>query len=134
MDTKKFIIASVAATVTLFLTGFLFYGLLLREFMEAHSTPGLMKDVPLLFPVVLGELMMAMFLTLVFIRWGDLRSFGEGVKAGAMLGLTFSFGLNLVFYGTMNMIEPIAILPDTLANTVRLSFAGGVIGLVLGRP
>jgi len=134
MDVKKFTIASVGAGITLFLTGFVFYGILLRDFMESHSAPGLMKEVPMMFPLILGELMMAMFVTLVLMHWDGAESFGGGLKAGALLGISFAFGLNLVFYATMNMLEPIAILPDTLVHTVRLGLAGGVIGLVLSRP
>ena len=63
MDAKKFAIASVAGGVMLFLTGFVFYGVLLSEFMEANAAPGLAKDMPDMAPLILGELVLAAFLT-----------------------------------------------------------------------
>ena len=101
--------------------------------MAANSAPGLMKEMPDMAPLLLGELCIAAFLTLILSRWEGITSFGAGAKAGAVLGLLLALGLNLVFYATMNMIEPITILPDTLVNTIRMGLAGGVIGLVLGR-
>ena len=133
MDTKKFAIATVAGGVVLLLTRFVFYGVLLRDFMAANSAPGVMKVVPDMAPLVLGELCVAAFLTLILSRWEGITSFGAGAKAGAVLGLLFALGLNLVFYATMNMIEAVAIPADTVVNTIRMCLAGGVIGLVLGR-
>ena len=133
MDTKKFAIATVAGSVVLLLTGFVFYGVLLRDFMAANSAPGVMKEVPDMAPLVLGELCIAAFLTLILSRWEGITSFGAGAKSGAVLVLLFALGLNLVFYATMNMIEAVAIPADTVVNTIRMCLAGGVIGLALGR-
>ena len=133
MDAKKFAMASVAGGVMLFLTGFVFYGVLLSEFMEANAAPGLAKDMPDMAPLILGELVLAAFLTVILSRWSGIASFGAGAKAGALLGLLLGLGLNLEMYGTMNLMEPATIPVDTLVNTVRMGLTGGVIGVVLGR-
>ena len=92
-----------------------------------------MKEQPDFGPLILGELLIGAFLTLILSRWSGIGSFAAGAKAGAMLGLLFALGLNLVFYATMNIMEPVAIPADTAVNVVRIGLAGGVIGVVLGR-
>ncbi len=133
MDMKKFVLASLAGGVMAFATGFVFYGVLLRDFMEANSAPGLMKAVPDWAPLILGELVFAAFLTLILSRWSGIGTFADGAKAGAMLGLLLGLGLNLVFYATANMMEAVVIPVDTLVTLVRMSLSGGAIGAVLGR-
>ena len=134
MNAKKFGIATVAAGVVSFLTGWLFYGVLFRDFMEARSPEGLMKEMPDMLPLIVGELFIAAFLTLILSKWEGITGFGAGAKAGVILGLLFGIGLNLVFYATSNMMDAQVVPVDALINTVRVSLAGGVIGLVLGRP
>ncbi len=133
MDMKKFVLASLAGGVMAFATGFVFYGVLLNDFMEANSGPGLMKAVPDWAPLILGELVFAAFLTLILSRWSGIGSFADGAKAGALLGLLLGLGLNLVFYATMNMMEAVVIPVDTLVTAVRVSLSGGAVGAVLGR-
>jgi hypothetical protein len=133
MDAKKFLIATLAGGITLFAAGALFYGVLLKDFMAANSAPGFMKEVPDMPLLILGELFIAAFLTLILSRWQGITSFASGAKAGALLGLLFALGLNLVFYATSNMMEAVMIPADTAVNAVRMGLAGGVIGLVLGR-
>jgi hypothetical protein len=74
-----------------------------------------------------------MFLTLILSRWSGIGSFVDGAKAGAMLGLLFALGLNLVFYATTNMMQAVVIPTDAAVNAVRMGLAGGVIAVVLGR-
>jgi hypothetical protein len=133
MDAKKFLLASLAGAVTLFALGFILYGVLLRDFMTANSLPGFMKEQPDFAPLILGELLFGMFLTLILSRWSGIGSFVDGAKAGAMLGLLFALGLNLVFYATTNMMQAVVIPTDAAVNAVRMGLAGGVIAVVLGR-
>lgn len=133
MDTKKFVLASLAGGVVFLVTGFAFYGLLLRSFMEANSPPGLMKAQPDMAPLIVGELVLGAFLTLILSRWPGSGSFAGGAKAGAILGLLLGLGLNLVLYATMNIMETVVIPVDTLVQVVRGSLSGGSIGAVLGR-
>ena len=133
MDAKKFSVATIAAVVTLVVTGGVLYDLLLAEFMKANSAPGLMKEHPSFALLIIGEVFIAAFLTLILSRWPGVDSFVKGLKAGAMLGFLFALGINLELYATMNLMEAVTIPVDTLVNTVRMGLAGGVIGVVIGR-
>ena len=133
MDMKKFVLASLAGGVMLFATGFVFYGVLLRNFMEANSAPGLMKAQPDMAPLILGALVLGAFLTLILSRWSGIGSFADGAKAGAMLGLLLGLGLNLALYATLNIMETVTIPVHTIVAVVRMSLSGGAVGAVLGR-
>jgi len=133
MDAKKFSVATIAAGVTLVVTGGVLYDLLLADFMEANSAPGLMKEQPNFALLVIGEVFIAAFLTLILSRWQGVDTFVKGLKAGAILGFLFALGINLELYAVMNLMQAVTIPVDTLVNAVRMGLAGGVIGVVIGR-
>ena len=82
MDAKKFLLATLAGGITLFAAGAVLYGVLLRDFMAANSAPGFMKEVPDMPLLILGELFIAAFLTLILIRWPGITSFCRGSQGG----------------------------------------------------
>ena len=133
MDMKRFVLASLAGGLILLATGFLFYAVLLRDFMEANSAPGLMKAQPDMALLSLGALLLGAFLTLILSRWPGIGNFADGAKAGAMLGLLLGLGLNLALYATMNIMEAVTLPVHTIVAVARVSLASGAIGAVLGR-
>ncbi len=133
MNPRRFLWASLAGGVVLFLLGGLFYGLLLSSFMEAHSAGGVVKDPPDFGPLVIGELLFGVFLTLIISKWPVARGFSAGARAGALIGFLLGLSFNLSFYATMNVSDVVAIPVDTLVTIVRTCLAGGVIAAVLGR-
>ena len=132
MNAKKFVLAALAGGIVLVATGFLVYGVLLREFIQANSAAGLMKDQPDMGPLILGGLVWGSFLTLIS-RWSDAGSFAQGARTGAIVGLLVGLGINLVFYATMNLMEAVVIPINTVITSVRFALACGAIGAVLGR-
>lgn len=137
MTAQKRMVATLAGFVTLFLLNFLFYGVLLTEFMasNAGTATGVMKaDADMLWwPLVLGTVFQAYLLVYVFGNWANISTFGGGLKAGAMIGLLFALGFDLVMYGTANIMNLTATLVDPLVMAVSYGVTGGVIGMVLGR-
>ncbi len=133
MNANKFSVAVIAGAVTLIVTGGVLYGLLLADFMEVNSAPGLMKEQPNFALLAIGEVCLAALLALILSRWQGVGSFSKGLKAGAALGFLFALGINLELYATMNLMQAITIPVDTLVNAVRMGLAGGVIGIVIGR-
>ena len=67
MDAKRFTTATLAGAVTLFVAGYLIYGLALADFYAANvgSATGVEKDPPIWLYLVLGQLVFAAFVTLV---------------------------------------------------------------------
>ena len=133
MDRKKFALATFAGGVVFFVTGFLFYELLLQEFMMAAHADGVIKETPEFGILILSQLIFGAFLTMVLRRWPDGDSLAQGAKAGAVLGVLLGLGYSLVTYSTMNLIEPAVIPVEAVVQGIRGALAGGAIGAVLGR-
>jgi hypothetical protein len=131
MDTQRYILATVVGGVTLFILGFLTYGLTLVDFFAANSAPGIMKETPIFWSIGLGELLLAGLLTLTLGCWAGVKSIGEGLKSGALFGILLSLAVGMTLYGATNMSNFTATLVDVLVNTVRVALAGAVIGAVL---
>ena len=133
MDTKKFLLASLAGGIIFFVSDFVFYGVLLRKFLVAGSAAGVMKETPDFVPLILSQLIFGVFLAMVLRRWPGAGTFVEGAKAGAALGLLLGLGFTLAQYATTNVIEAAPLVPVQAAVAViRGALAGGAIGAVLG--
>ena len=133
MDTKNFLLASLADGIVFFVSGFLFYGVLLRDFMVAGSAEGAMKETPDFVPLILSQLIFGAFLTMVLRRWPGAATLAQGAKAGASLGVLLGLGFSLVQYATMNVMTATLIPVEAVVGAIRGALAGGAIGAVLGR-
>ena len=93
---RKFLLAVVAGTVTLFIVGFILYGVVLLEFFQRNTAmEGLMKEEVTgsgFGLVLLGELVLATILTMIISRWGRDHTFMTGLKTGAIVGFGLAGG------------------------------------------
>ncbi len=137
MDSKKRIMATLAGFVTLFLLGWIFYGMLLVDFFAANSgtATGVMRsDTEMVWwALVVGNVLQAYLLVYIFSKWTNITTFGDGLKAGITIGLILGFGFDLTMYGTTNMMNLTGALVDPLVVAGMFGLTGGVIGMVLGR-
>jgi hypothetical protein len=133
MDTK-FLSASVAAGITLFILGFIFYAVLLMDFMGAQSmSADLWKETPDFVFLILGELLIGTAVTYVVGVLGGARDFMSGLKPGLVLGLLLALGISFSYYATSNMLTFTGWMVDSLVSLIRIGIAGGVAGLVMGK-
>jgi uncharacterized membrane protein len=137
MNTKKFFIGTLAGGITYFLLGYLIYGLALASFFS-HNTiaaPGTMKQMSdiVWWALVLGNLASGALLSYIFLKLGNIGSFGSGAGTGAVIGFFVALSMDLIRYATENSFDKKAMLVDVLVGIVMSAIAGGVIGAVLGR-
>jgi len=137
MDSKTRIMATLAGFVTLFLLGWILYGMLLMDFYAANagSATGVMRsDTEMVWwALVLGNISQAYLLVYIFSKWTTITNFTEGLKAGIIIGLILGFAFNLSMYGTSNMMNLTAALVDPLVSAAMMGLTGGVIGMVIGK-
>jgi len=105
MDTKNFLLASLAGGIIFFVSGYVFYGVLLHDFMVASSPAGVMKETPDFGPLILAELIFGAFFTMVLRRWPGAGTLAQGAQAGASLGVLLGLGFSLALYSTMNVFD-----------------------------
>jgi hypothetical protein len=134
MTTGRFLSAAVAGGLTLFVGGFLLWGILLDPFFQAHlgSATGVLKEPMDVVSLSLGQFFYALLLATVIGKWAGVSGFGSGFKIGLIFGLLISLAVGLTQYSMANIVDLTATLVDPLVAAVWAGLGGGVIGLVLG--
>ncbi len=134
MDTKRFGLAALAGFVSLFLVGYVLWGLLFFDFFATNvgSATGIAKDPPAFLWLAIGQIAFAVLLTMV-LGWAGATTAVAGFKTGAIFGLLSGLGVDLVIYATTNMYNLTAALVDPVLVAIQVAIAGAVIAAVLGR-
>ncbi len=135
MATNRFVLAALAGGVTVFVMGFLLYGLATASFFEANqgTAIGVMREAPDMLFLFLGQLVFGVLLTVVISKWTGVGGVGPGVQVGATLGFLMGLGFDLTMYGVTNMSNLTATLADPLVLAVQMACGGAVVGTVLGQ-
>lgn len=136
MNTTKFIVGTLVGGIAFFFLGFLIYGIALEGFFMEHAGPvtGLHKTMEEMqwWALIVGNLASGALLSYIFLKWANIKTFGGGASAGAVVGFFVTLSYDMVALGTTNMMDLTAALTDVIAGTVMTSIGGGIIGLVLG--
>ena len=98
---------------------------------NAGSATGVYKEEPEYVTLILGNLATAFFFTYLFLRFGDVGSFGDGLKAGATIGFINSLGFNLIMLSTSNIGTITSSAVDVVVFTTMGAIAGGIIGILI---
>lgn len=135
----RILAATVAGAVTLFVGGWVIYGMLLRSYFEGGMTPAakaVMRTDPDFVPLILAQLVMGGLIAFIFAYWGSIATFVGGLRGGAILFFLLTLGFNLqmaAFFQNMHTGSPwVYIIVDVIASTILGALAGGVVGAVLG--
>ena len=131
---KKMLIGTVVGGVTFFLLGGLIYAIILGDFYEANlgSATGVLRELPIMWAMVVSQLGMAAVVTYVFLL-SDVASASNGLKTGAILGLLLGIAISFDLYSVTNWSNSTVAFVEPLVWVVRTSLAGAAIGWVLGR-
>ncbi|MFN6964232.1 MAG: hypothetical protein ACK4S4_10765 [Pyrinomonadaceae bacterium] len=134
MNTRV-VAATVAGGIVLFFLGWLAYGILLADFMKAHTVQyaGLNKEpMPDMVPLVLSNLAISALMAIVFDHWASIRTFKGGLIGGGLIMLLVALYVDLAFLAFMNLLDLTVVLVDVVVATLLGAITGGVIGQVLG--
>src|SRR5438874_664730 len=130
MNPKKLFLAFLAAFVFIFVFGFLWYGNLMHGIH--NEVPALWRteaDFGSHFPwLILGHVVMAFFLTLLYARFVP----GGGAGAGARLGIMVAFlyiGNNLVTFAVQPLTTKI-LGGWVVGNLLEFAIAGAIVGAI----
>ena len=119
MNTKNFLISSIAGSVVYFLLGWVFYGKLFTDLYPPSENENLVF-------VYLGCLSFALLLGYVFAQGTGVSNLMAGLYAGGFVGLLYGMSMNFFMFSSQtpnvtNMITDIAL------NAVM----GGITGAVM---
>ncbi|HMG68359.1 MAG TPA: hypothetical protein VK588_11765 [Chitinophagaceae bacterium] len=82
--------------------------------------------------LILGNLTSAALLSYIFLKLGNINSFGAGARMGIAIGFLMSFSMDLIRFATENSLDLTGTFTDVVIGTVMTAIAGGVIGALLG--
>jgi hypothetical protein len=134
MNMKRFAVAALVGGITMWVVGYLIWGLVFADFFAANtgSATGVIRDAILLWATALGTLSFAVLVTLA-VNSADGSSVGEGFKIGATVGFLVWLSADFITYGVTNIWNLTATIVDPLLAIVWSGIGGAVIAVVLGR-
>jgi hypothetical protein len=133
MSTNRFVLATVAGGIVLFLVGGLIYAVLAASFFEANqgSAVGVMRESPDFVHLALGQLVYGALLTVVIGKWAGQSGAAAGLRLGAVFGALLGFAMDLTMFGVTNISNITATLVDPFFVMIQMGTGGAVVGLVL---
>jgi hypothetical protein len=133
----KSIVAAVVGAIVFFLLGYVFYGILFADFFAQNvgSATGLAKSPEEMnfIALFLGNLAGAVLLTVIFDSWANIKTFSDGARAGAIIGILVALSWDLVLFGTTNAMNLAAALVDPIISAMMMAIVGGIVAALLGR-
>ncbi|KPM47905.1 hypothetical protein [Jiulongibacter sediminis] len=138
MNTKS-IVAGLLAGLTLFLLGWLIYGILLADLfsdMGGTATGVAKTDEEMMSSIhwlVIGQMALGLLLSYIFAKWASISTFSGGAKAGAVIGAFVAIGWDFTMLGTSNVTSLSSTLLDVVLMIIQMALAGAVAGWWLGR-
>jgi hypothetical protein len=130
MNWKKFFIAFIAAFVFLFVFGFIWFGNLMHS---AHQeVPALFRPEATFkehFPwLILGEIVMAFFLTMLCARFVPAGGAGGGAMLGLLVALVYA-GVHVIDFAVMPLTSKI-LCGWIVGALIEYAIAGAIIGAI----
>jgi hypothetical protein len=129
MKFKNFFIAGIVGGIANFLLGWLFYGILFKDFLPQVDESSMRYDL-----LFLGCLIFSLFIAFIFTKWAEITQAATGAKAGAIFGFFYSLSVNLFMlsdpkHGTTYEMMII----DVAISIVMTAITGVVIAIVNGK-
>jgi len=131
---KQTVLAVVVGFVVSFLLGWIVYGIMLMDYMGAHTLAGFNRpDEEMKYAgLIVGTLAMVLLFVMLFNKMGatDVK---KGALAGMWIGFLITLSYDSYFWAATNLYNDIgAICVDVIASSLMNAIMGGVIGGMLG--
>ena len=131
----KLLRGTVFGGIAFFLLGWLVWGILLMDFSQSNYNQSiyLPEDGMIWWALIVSNLVLALMQTL-FMKWGQAKTWMDGVKIGVIFGALYALTTDLGFYSmTTVILNAWAIIVDVLAYAVVTGLTGLVIVLTWGK-
>lgn len=136
MKTKTILYGTITGTISMFLLGFLIFGVALAGFMAENANPAINRPAEQMnFPaLVVSNCMWALLISIMIVR-SNAKTVSAGAQTGALIGFLGCLGFDLTMFATTSLYAGgmTVIIVDVLAFTVLTTGSGALIGWVTGR-
>jgi hypothetical protein len=131
MFTKQNLLATLAGFLVMFLLGYAIWGYLTVDFFEGHTLNNVMKDPADMLFIAISNIVAVFAMSTIYGKWArGHHSAGEGFKFGAWVGVFVGLGLNLLWYGTTELMDLTGHLAEGVIDIIFYGIIGAVIAMV----
>ena len=131
MFTKQNVLATLAGFLVMFLLGYAIWGFATQDFFESHSLNNIMKDPPDMLFIALSNLLAVFALSTIYGKWArGHHSAKDGFQFGLWVGVFVGLGLNLLWYGTTELMDLTGHLVEAVIDIIFYGIIGAVIAIV----
>lgn len=134
MKTKRIVIGTLAGGVSMFLLGWLIYGILLMSFMDENANQGYMRaeEDMIWWAMIASNLAWGLILTLV-LEWSNVFTPGRAAKTGAIFGFLAGLGFDLGMHSMTTMFDTNVsfIIIDCIAYAGLFAATGAITAWVM---
>lgn len=128
MKIKNFVISGVVGGIVNFLLGWLFYGMLFKDFFPQDETTMRLEFI------FFGCLVYGLFIAYIFTKWAGITHASTGAKAGAIIGFFYSLTVNFFMLSEPKYgVSYEMMIIDLAISIVSAAIIGAVIALVNGK-
>ena len=131
MNIQKLVLGSFAGGIIKFFLGFLFVGVLLKDFFAQNGGPVTNPDTMVWWALIVGNLFSGVLLVYFFTK-ANISTLKKGVSTGFVIGLLVGFGNFLVTYAITLSPDMKAVGVHVFVSAVNYAVAGAFIGWLLG--
>ena len=124
MSAKNFVLAGIAGGITDFLLGWLFYGMIFRNFFP--------EQMPNMVFIFLGCMTFGFLISYIFTRWASIVTFVGGMKGGLALAVFIGLMNNFFMRSNSDVVDFENFAIDMLISLLIGAGVGGVVGAVNG--
>jgi hypothetical protein len=126
MNWQKFFTAFIAAFIFMFVFGFLWWGTLMQG---AHQeVPTLWRTKPDYPWLILGHIVMAFFLTMLYVRFVPAGGIGAGARLGILVALVCA-GVDVINFAVQPLTTKI-LGGWIVGDIIMFAIAGAIVGAV----
>ncbi len=124
--THKILFGGITGAIAFFFADRLIYGLLLAGFLNANFNQCAMRPVGEIAwsSLILSDLSWGFLLAIIF-SWTNIRSWRDGAKRGALIGLFISLSIDFANHAMSTMYTHFGALFVDIAATTLLAAIGG---------
>ncbi len=130
----KVLVGAISGSVISFLLGWVIFGMVMMNVYKNGMThyEGLMIDPPNLIGIFLGGLAWSTLLAVLFDKL-EVGNLTRGAIWGGIIFFLVMLGMDIFFYASMNLYQPMTLAADVIANTVHGTLVGASVGFIMGK-
>lgn len=131
MFTKQNLLATLGGAVTMFILGYLLWGIALVEFFEGHTITNVMKEMPDFGVLIVSHIIGSFALSVIYGKWaGGNYGAGSGFNFGIWIGIFAGISYALLWFATSSLMDLTGHLADGVVSLVFFAIVCAVIGWV----